>query len=133
MIPCRVSPSSAPSTFRRSPTQSSRCSSGPSRNWVKTKRSGWKRLNAERWRIFESPRKPEVTEAQSTLARKRQQLAKVLERLGSPGLSQDLARELEAAGRLGARDYRVGAGLSHFAAANACMQLAKPLMPPVSP
>jgi hypothetical protein len=31
----------------------SRYSSGPSRNWVKVKCPGWKRINAERWRIFE--------------------------------------------------------------------------------
>jgi bifunctional non-homologous end joining protein LigD len=41
----------------------SRYSSGPSRNWVKTKCPDWKRINAERWRIFEGPIKPEVTEA----------------------------------------------------------------------
>jgi ATP-dependent DNA ligase len=29
----------------------SRYSSGPSRNWVKTKCPGWKRIDAERWRI----------------------------------------------------------------------------------
>ena len=34
----------------------SRYSSGPSRNWVKTKCPGWKRINAERWRIFEGGR-----------------------------------------------------------------------------
>ena len=28
-------------------------------NWVKTKCPGWKRINAERWRIFEGPRKPD--------------------------------------------------------------------------
>ena len=50
----------------------SRYSGGPSRNWVKSKCPGWKRINAERWRIFEGPRKPELTEAQKTLAKKRQ-------------------------------------------------------------
>ena len=30
----------------------SRYSSGPSRNWVKTKCPGWKRIDAERWRIL---------------------------------------------------------------------------------
>ena len=33
----------------------SRYSSGPSRNWVKTKCPGWKRINAERYRLFEGP------------------------------------------------------------------------------
>ena len=40
----------------------SRYSSGPSRNWVKTKCPGWNRINAERHRLFEGPpRKPVVT------------------------------------------------------------------------
>jgi bifunctional non-homologous end joining protein LigD len=74
--------------------RSSRYSSGPSRSWVKVKCPGWKRINAERWRIFEGPSKPELTEAQKTLAKKRQELARVLERLRSPQLSHSMAREL---------------------------------------
>ena len=74
--------------------RSSRYSSGPSRNWVKTKCPDWKRINAERWRIFESPSNPALTEAQKTIARKRQQLAKVVERLGMPQLTHGIAREL---------------------------------------
>jgi hypothetical protein len=54
----------------------SRYSGGPSRNWVKTKCPDWKRINAERWRIFEGPTKPELTEAQKTFAGKRQELAR---------------------------------------------------------
>ena len=73
----------------------SRYSSGPSRNWVKTKCSAWKRINAERHKLFEGPRKPEQTEAQKTLAKQRQQLAHVLERLRAPGLTQGMARELK--------------------------------------
>ena len=46
----------------------SRYSSGPSRNWVKTKCSAWKRINAERHK---------------------------LERLRAPGLTQGMARELK--------------------------------------
>jgi len=61
----------------------SRYSGGPSRNWVKTKCPGWKRINAERYRLFEGPRKPEQTEAQKTLAKKRTELARVIERLRS--------------------------------------------------
>ncbi len=72
----------------------SRYSSGPSRNWIKTKCPDWKRINAERHKMFEGPRKPELTEAQKTLARKRQELARVIERLQSPPLSQGMAREL---------------------------------------
>jgi hypothetical protein len=44
--------------------------------------------------LFEAPRKPELTEAQKTLAKKREELARVLERLQSPGLRQGIAREL---------------------------------------
>ena len=50
----------------------SRYSGGPSRNWVKSKCPGWKRINSERYRLFEGPpRKPELTEAPKTLAKKR--------------------------------------------------------------
>ena len=54
----------------------------------------WKCLNAERHKLFEGPRKPELTEAQKTLAKKRQELARVIEHLRSPGLRQGIAREL---------------------------------------
>ena len=33
--------------------RSSRYSSGPSRNWVKVKCPQWKRINTERYRLFE--------------------------------------------------------------------------------
>jgi hypothetical protein len=70
----------------------SRYSGGPSRNWVKTKCPGWKCINSERYRLFEGPRKPALTEAQKTLARKRQELGRVIERLRSPPLSHGIAR-----------------------------------------
>ena len=74
-------------------------SGGPSRNWVKSKCAGWKRINSERYRLFEGPpRKPEVTEAQKTLAKKRAELARVIERL----------RSEKAAIHFAARDRRVG-------------------------
>ena len=69
-------------------------SSGPSRNWVKTKCPGWKRINSERYRLFEGPRKPELTKAQKTLAKKREELARVQERLQAPDLRPGIAREL---------------------------------------
>ena len=47
-----------------------------------------------RYRLFEAPRKPELTETQKTLARKRQELGRVLERLRLPGLTPGMAREL---------------------------------------
>jgi ATP-dependent DNA ligase len=72
----------------------SRYSSGPSRNWVKTKCPGWKRINVGRHKMFEGSRKPELTEAQKTLAKKREELARVSERLRSPGLRPGIAREV---------------------------------------
>jgi bifunctional non-homologous end joining protein LigD len=72
----------------------SRYAGGPNRNWVKTKCPGWKRINSERYRLFEGPRKPELSEAQKTLTKKRQELARVLEWLESPGLIPGIAREL---------------------------------------
>jgi hypothetical protein len=36
--------------------------------------------------MFEGPRKPELTEAQKTLAKKREELARVQERTRAPGL-----------------------------------------------
>ena len=53
--------------------------SGPSRNWTKTTCPGRKRANAERWRIFEGPRKPAMTEEQKTLIKKLEEHARVLE------------------------------------------------------
>jgi len=38
----------------------------------------------ERHKVFEGPRKPEPTEAEQTLAKKREELARVLERLRAP-------------------------------------------------
>jgi hypothetical protein len=57
----------------------------------------WKRIKAERHRQFEGPRRPartELTEAQKALAKKREELARVLERLRSPELRPGIAREL---------------------------------------
>ncbi len=44
--------------------------------------------------MFEAPRKPELTETQKTLAKKREELARVQERLQAPDLRPGLAREL---------------------------------------
>jgi hypothetical protein len=73
----------------------SRYSSGPSRNWIKTKCPGLKRINAGRHKLFEKPREPELTEAQQMLAKKRAELGRVVERLRSPPLSQGMVRELK--------------------------------------
>jgi hypothetical protein len=77
------------------PSAWSRYTGGPSRNWIKTKCPSWKRANVERHRLFEGPpHKSELTEAEKTLAKKRQELARVIERLRSPPLSHGIAREL---------------------------------------
>ena len=84
----------------------SRYSSGPSRNWVKTKCPDWKRINAERYRLFEGPpRKPELTEAQKTLAKKRQGHRAPAITAAKP---RHRPRAEKAAIHLGTRDCRVG-------------------------
>ena len=67
--------------------------SGPSRNWVKVKCPGWKRINAERRRVFETNAKPELTETPKALKKKTAELARVRERLADPNLREGLARE----------------------------------------
>jgi hypothetical protein len=47
-------------------------------------------INAERWRIFEGPTKPAVTEEQKTLATKRVELVRVRASLARPGLRAGL-------------------------------------------
>jgi hypothetical protein len=42
---------------------------------VKVKCPGWKRINAERWRIFEGNTRPVMTEEQKTVKKKREELA----------------------------------------------------------
>ena len=72
---------------------------------------GWKRINAERF-VFQGPRKPELTEAQKTLAKKRQEPARVIERLRSPPLSHGIARELRKQQAILEREIaELGAGL----------------------
>ena len=90
----------------------SRYSSGPSRHWQKVKCPDWKRINAERWRIFEGPTKPELTEAQKTLAKKQCgacQGAGAASR--SRRASRHGARIAQANGHPGAGNRRIGAGL----------------------
>ena len=75
----------------------SRYASGPNRNWVKCKCPDWKRINAELHKLFEGsrrPTQPAMTEGQRALRKKREELARVLERLRSPGLTPGMAREL---------------------------------------
>ena len=54
----------------------------------------WGRINAERHKLFEAPRKPELTDAQKARAKKREEHARVLERLRAPGLSVGMTHEL---------------------------------------
>jgi ATP-dependent DNA ligase len=74
--------------------QSSRYSSGPSRSWTKSKCPNWKRENGERHHLFEQPRKPTITERDRALAKKREELARVLERLEAPDVRPGIAKEL---------------------------------------
>jgi hypothetical protein len=54
--------------------------------------SGLEAHQCQSWRIFEGPSKPALTEAQRTLAKKRQELARVLARLRAPDLRPGIAR-----------------------------------------
>jgi hypothetical protein len=54
----------------------------------------------ERWRIFEGPSKPVMTEAQKTLAKKREELARVRASLARPELRAGLFAALKAQERL---------------------------------
>ena len=72
-------------------------SSGPSRNWVKTKCPGWKRANINRHKLFDGSKKPPVpSEWEKTLQRKRAELARVRTSLARPGLSAGLFAALKA-------------------------------------
>jgi ATP-dependent DNA ligase len=75
---------------------SSRYVSGPSRNWTKSKCPQWKRDNAERYRLFEPPKKPELSEREKTLQRRWAELARVRESLGRPGLRVGMKDALRA-------------------------------------
>ena len=77
----------------------SRYTSGPTRNWAKVKNPAWNRTHVEvRRRIFEKPAKPPaMTEAERTLARRREELARVQNRLQAgdlrPGIAQELRKQ----------------------------------------
>src|SRR5262245_58188799 len=64
--------------------------------WRKSKCPNWRRQHAERWRAFEKTnnQKPELTEDQKVLIKKRAELARVLESLQRPDLRPGIAREL---------------------------------------
>jgi len=68
--------------------------SGPWRHWVKTKCPNWKRENAERHRLFEQPSRPTISEHERALAKKREELARVLECLQAPDVRPGMAKEL---------------------------------------
>lgn len=73
---------------------SSRYVSGPSRHWTKSKCPNWKRDNAERYRLFETPKKPEPTERERALEKKREELARVRDRFEGSNLTAGMARDL---------------------------------------
>jgi hypothetical protein len=67
---------------------------GPTKIRVKSKSPTWRRDNRQRFRMVEGNKKPALTEEQVTLKKKGEELARVMERLRSPGLRQGIAREL---------------------------------------
>jgi hypothetical protein len=66
--------------------------SGPAKWWVKVKNPEWTRVNARRDVMFET--KPKLTEGQRALIKKREELARILERLQDPDVPTGIAREL---------------------------------------
>jgi hypothetical protein len=73
---------------------SSRYMSGPSRVWTKTKCPGWKRAHEHRHKLFEVARKPEPTEGEKALAKKRVELARCLNDCAIRDVRAGIAREL---------------------------------------
>ena len=67
--------------------------SGPTKYWVKSKSPTWRRDNQQRFRMFEG-NKPALTEEQKALIKKREELARVRERLQDPDLRSGKGREL---------------------------------------
>jgi hypothetical protein len=75
----------------------SRYASGPSHAWVKSKCPQWKRDNVNRHKIFEKPpRPPAPTERDRALRKKREELARVQERLAARGLRAGMRAAMEA-------------------------------------
>jgi hypothetical protein len=71
--------------------------SGESRGWQKTKCEGWRRQNEHRHKLFEKPPKPPApTERERVLLKKREELARVQERLVARGLRAGMKAALEA-------------------------------------
>jgi len=72
----------------------SRYLSGPCRDWRKTKTDGWREASQFRHKLFEGPRKQERDPRARDLKKKREELARVRERLADPDLPLGIAREL---------------------------------------
>jgi hypothetical protein len=68
--------------------------SGPTNFWVKTKSHGGVTTGSASASSRAAKKKPELTEDQKTLIRKRQELARIRERLQAPDLRPGIAREL---------------------------------------
>ena len=62
--------------------------------WTKSKCPQWARVNANRGKLFERPKKPALTEEQRALIRKREELARVRGRWKDPAVRQGITREL---------------------------------------
>jgi len=59
--------------------------SGPSKTWLKIKCDGWRRRNQYRYKLFEKPAKPPVpTERERILQSRRDELARLQERMAEP-------------------------------------------------
>jgi hypothetical protein len=67
---------------------------GACRNWVKVKSDGWRQANQFRHKMFEGNRKPEPSPHERDLKKKREELARVLERLQDSDVRAGIAREL---------------------------------------
>jgi hypothetical protein len=87
---------------------------------VKTKCANWKRENAERHRLFEPP-KPKTRERERVLAKQREELARVLERLEGtePRIPGHGPRVTKARRDPESRDRRI-AGLGTLRHASCC-------------
>ena len=64
------------------------------RHWLKTECANWKRQNTERHRLFEQPSKPNITERDRALAKRREEPARVLNSLKAPVVRPGIAKEL---------------------------------------
>ena len=65
-----------------------------------TNSAAWKRLNADRGKLFEGPRETEPNPRERNLKKKREELVRVSASLGRPGLRAGLSATLNAQERM---------------------------------